>query len=236
MLKKKRIVFLPASEEIQKFVDPPEPARKNIPEWYKSAQTDYLKNPIFNDRGRLSNVSVKQCMPFLDSLTAGYIQKTWCDIYIKQTPNGGLDVITSTKPDVLGMRDIPSTKTWKDEYYGNEFFWKVPYQPVVPKGYSVLVTHPMNRNDLPFTTLSGVIDSDQYFHGPMGNLPFYLKNNFSGMIPKGTPMFQYLPFKRDSWKMTAEGYSDKIDFLERLQIQKFWGFYKDNFWNRKDYS
>lgn len=236
MLKRKKIIFVAGSQEVEQFVDPPESAKKMIPEWYRSAQTDYLKNPVFNDRGRLSNVSVKQCMPFLDSLTSGYIQRTWCDIYVKRTEGGGLDVISSTKPEILGMRNIPSTKTWKDEYYANEFFWKVPYQPKTPKGYSVLVTHPMNRNDLPFTTLSGIIDSDKYFHGPFGNLPFYLKSDFFGIIPKGTPMFQYFPFKRDSWEKELEPYSDRVDYLERLQIQKFWGFYKDNFWNRKEYS
>ena len=31
-----------------------------------------------------------------------------------------------------------------------------------PEGYSVLFTHPVNRFDLPFTTLTGMVDCDRY--------------------------------------------------------------------------
>ena len=32
----------------------------------------------------------------------------------------------------------------------------------LPPGYSLLVTHPINREDLPFTTLTGLVDVDLY--------------------------------------------------------------------------
>jgi hypothetical protein len=31
-----------------------------------------------------------------------------------------------------------------------------------PDGYAVLFTHPFNRFDLPFTTLTGLVDCDRY--------------------------------------------------------------------------
>src|SRR5215475_8103617 len=31
-----------------------------------------------------------------------------------------------------------------------------------PEGYAVLLTHPLNRVDLPFTTLTGIVDCDRY--------------------------------------------------------------------------
>jgi hypothetical protein len=30
--------------------------------------------------------------------------------------------------------------------------------------------------------------------------PFMMKNNFSGVVPAGTPVVQIVPFKRDDWK------------------------------------
>jgi hypothetical protein len=32
-----------------------------------------------------------------------------------------------------------------------------------------------------------------------GNIPFFIKEGFSGVIPKGTPIAQVIPFKRESW-------------------------------------
>ncbi len=37
-------------------------------------------------------------------------------------------------------------------------FWTIE----APKGYSVLFAHPANRADLPFTTITGLVDSDLY--------------------------------------------------------------------------
>ena len=37
-------------------------------------------------------------------------------------------------------------------------FWTIE----APAGYSLLFTHPVNRPDLPFTTLTGLVDSDLY--------------------------------------------------------------------------
>ena len=37
-------------------------------------------------------------------------------------------------------------------------FWTIE----TPPGYSMLITHPFNRPDLPFTTLTGLVDCDRY--------------------------------------------------------------------------
>ena len=43
-----------------------------------------------------------------------------------------------------------------------------------------MITHPHNRHDLPFTTLSGIIDSDDW-NAPVFTA-FFLKRNFMGTI------------------------------------------------------
>jgi hypothetical protein len=47
-------------------------------------------------------------------------------------------------------------------------------------------------------TLTGVVDTDAY---PLVVLfPFMMKNTFEGVIEKGTPVVQIIPFKREDWK------------------------------------
>ena len=69
----------------------------------------------------------------------------------------------------------------------------------VPEGYSVLLSPAMNRYDLPYTVPFGIVDADTKF-API-DIRFFLKRDFEGVIKKGTPLFQILPFKRDNWEM-----------------------------------
>jgi hypothetical protein len=68
-----------------------------------------------------------------------------------------------------------------------------------PDGYALLFTHPFNRFDLPFTTLTGLVDCDRY-HDNWIHFPAHWHDlKFSGVLPKGTPVAQCMPVKRDSW-------------------------------------
>jgi hypothetical protein len=42
-----------------------------------------------------------------------------------------------------------------------------------------------------------VIDSG-YF-SVAGNIPFFIKEGFTGIIPKGTPIAQIIPYERQEW-------------------------------------
>ena len=68
-----------------------------------------------------------------------------------------------------------------------------------PEGYSVLFTHPANRFDLPFTTLTGLVDCDRYHDNWIHFPAHWHDTNFSGVLPKGTPVAQCMPVKRESW-------------------------------------
>jgi hypothetical protein len=55
------------------------------------------------------------------------------------------------------------------------------------------------------------------------NTPFTFKKNWSGILEKGTPMFQIIPFERNSWKakysfITEQQHKNNIDiFLTKLK-------------------
>jgi hypothetical protein len=232
----KKIEFLPSSEQTFETVSVPERSVLSIPEWYKKIKPDCKKNPKFDKQGQLANTNLKMCMPFLDSLTTGYIQKTWQDIYIKRTSDNGVSWHYPKTPSIMNSRSKINIEFYNNEFYDIEFVWKVQWMMKTPKNFSVLITHPLNRMDLPFYTLSGIIDSDLYYHAPDSSLPFYIKKDFEGLIPAGTPMYQILPIKREEWKSIKQKYS--IDIYKRYSEQKtyFWEFYKKNMWQRKKYE
>ncbi len=74
-------------------------------------------------------------------------------------------------------------------------FWTIE----APPGYSILFTHPVNRADLPFTTFTGLVDCDTFHDSPVNFPAHWHDTGFSGVLPKGTPVAQCLPVKRESW-------------------------------------
>ena len=230
-----KIEFIPASKEVELTVEKPEPSKKYIPEWYKKAKTFDQENLSFDEDYNIKNKGIKSCMPFFDALSAGYIQTTWTDIYV-EVKNNKIMIATASGPEIVQTRE--STNTPIDSlFYPLEFLWKMPWLPKTPKGYSTLVCHPNNRLDLPFISLSGVLDSDKYYHTPFGNFPFYVKNNFSGLIPVGTPMYQLIPIKRDSWQSIKNNFQEDSHTQRYSLMQRhFYGAYKKYFWEKKNYS
>lgn len=233
------IEFIASSTETENFVKSPQKSILSIPKWFTSQRSEYAKSPQFDERGKAQfvNGGIRACMPFFDSLTHGYIQETWCDIYIeKDKTSGQLKYYYSSSPEIMASRAVLSTTHHDGEYYPNEFTWHIEWINKTPKGYSVLITHPLNRLDLPFTTMSAIIDSDLYHHSPSGNLPFLIKNNFEGLIPAGTPMYQVIPIKRESWTRKQISYGIDVEKRWRKQQSKFSDFYKKHFWQKKRFD
>jgi hypothetical protein len=59
------------------------------------------------------------------------------------------------------------------------------------------VTHPVNRADLPFTTVTGLVDSDRYVDSLVHFPARWNDPGFNGVLPKGTPVAQCLAIKRE---------------------------------------
>ena len=234
----KTIKFFPISEESYSFVEPPIPSKKMIPEWYKDATTFYNSNSLEIGQDFKPNLTFKSCMPILDSLSAGYIQKTWSDLYIKES-NGEIFFSYSSSPQMVRMRDKESIKGLPvlDGYCNVPLSWVRPWGFKTPKGYSLLITHPFYRDDLPFRVVSGIVDSDVYYGGG-GQVAFFIKKGFEGVIPFGTPMFQILPIKRENWKSEKMKYKKYKDVDKQgYDVRKiFYGGYKKYYWRKKKYD
>lgn len=232
-----KIEFIPANEEVELLIESPKPSRSAIPQWFKDKpKFNTSQELVFNEEGLLVNKELKMCMPFIDAMTGGYIQKTWCDIHIKKTPDGSAVYHWAHTPRPLGDRGTCNVPI-SNKYYPLEFHWINPWTPKLPDGYSLLITHPHNRLDLPFTTMSGIIDSDKFFHVDSGQYPFYIDHDFEGIIPCGTPMYQMIPIKREKWISENKKFnlSDKKK-RSYESLKEFLNVYKNYFWQKKKYE
>lgn len=219
----------------------PEPASKHIPEWYRSIPryADGKKIP-HNERGKTPG-TIKTCMPVLDAMTNGYLLFSGADVHIEQQENGRFyrwadhDLITfHSQRQLKGYPKLEEKiKLENVPKFSN------PWIVQTPKGYSSLFVTPFHR-DLPFTILPGIVDTDTYF-APV-NFPFIPDANFEGFIPKGTPIAQVIPFKRDDWEMSVKSLEDFEDLRKKrfaaskILTTTFFDQYKKNFWKAKTYK
>jgi hypothetical protein len=236
----KKIIFMPLNKEIELSVEPPQPAKKELPEWYNQAKAFHTKTPQIDEFGK-ANPTYKICMPFFDGISAGYVQKTWADIKIEFDPDTKELKYKYPSPiEQIHSREIVSGKTYISTtgYYDAEFTWPQPWVPKLPKGYSVIYTHPFNRLDLPFTVTTGIVDADKDFFVPFPNsIPFYIKHGWTGIIPAGTPMYQIIPIKRDSWGSDTVEFDPEKPIKTNLTLTKhFWGSYKKYWWQKKQWD
>ena len=231
-----KIEFYPSSKEVELLVPPPKPAANYIPEWYKKVpKFSGKKVEIKEDGPYIAGPNIKSCMPFLDSMMNGYIQETWQDISINYKEEKVIATYPAI-PQIIDTRKEVNTPI-DGRFYNNEFVWKAPWMPKLPKGWSMLFTHPLNNMDLPFQTVSGIIDADVFYHIPFGNFPFYIRSDFSGLIPAGTPMYQMIPIKRESWSSKSIAWNPDEQLKRRFMIGKYsFSAYKNNFHIKKDFS
>lgn len=219
---------------------PPEPAISVLPEWYKSlsrfykSNRDLDSNPVNHIGTDGSASSTKMCMPYFDALTMGYVYVLSDNVYVDLDEYGKPIVTWDGQNFVVDQRgmllDVPIPDHCHPIHYG----WRMDWYYETPPGYSVLITHPMNRDDLPFHTLSGVVDADNW--GLPVFIAFFLRRGFRGMIPKGTPIFQMIPFKRDDWELETvvdDKELDKYELRAERRRTDLFGHYKKTAWVKK---
>lgn len=211
------------------------PAKSLIPKWFKDIEKFSSEFPPKNAT-RLQ-VSVKGCPPFLDALTTGYLITTSYDLIVNQ--DNGPEITWKNGGEIIAVRDVEKENEKipvPSGFSSVPFVWKFPIYLKAPIGYSLLLTHPLNRPELPFFTFSGIIEGG-YVMPASGNLPFFIRADFEGVIPQGTPIAQIVPLKQESWKAEKD---PKIEDIGLLNAQKaksvLYGWYKKNIWNKKSYD
>lgn len=227
--------------------DYPSPIKFNIPDWYKKLPHTITRR------------TVKGCMPFLDTLTTGYLLKIPQDLFIDHnTPN----IQDNTKMDSYHRFALKEHSFKLNEEFinlnsgtnvheihqleGSPLLEKNKNLPIykilnpwyikTPKGYSCLFVPPLNNSDDRFSIIPGIVDTDSFDEEI--NFPFIINgdkyDNFKGLIKKGTPYVQVIPFKRDNWKMSLKSKTkNEIKPGKLFYGLSFINTYKDKYWNKK---
>jgi hypothetical protein len=232
--------------------DYPTPIKLNIPEWYKKLDHS------------LENKTVKGCIPFLDTLTSGYLLKMPQDFHVKHNVDNKNEKgeIFKDSFQTFGLHDQQQLLHAKyvnlnsgidnhslKQVEGSPFIeknknlplYKIinPWKIKTPKGYSCLFTSPLNNSDDRFSIISGIVDTDTFPNEI--NFPIIINGDkypvLETTIKKGTPYVQIIPFKRDNWKMTVAPRKQKEIQSSRL----FYGLrliniYKEKYWNKKSWK
>jgi hypothetical protein len=186
--------------ELDGLIPPPVPASQGLPDWLRSMPAE-----AFNAVGQQPTPTVKRCPPFVDAMTAGFLIPLVCDVRVENgeftwdndlPPSGEVSFTRSP----IGFHD-PSQVTGTPLFDPGRFMIKFNnlWTIEAPDGYALYFTHPANRFDLPFTTLTGLVDCDRY-HDNWIQFPAHWHDiDFSGVLRRGTPIAQCLPVKRDRW-------------------------------------
>lgn len=229
--------------EFRGFADP-KISKFFIPKWYKEAESTYK-----NEDGGVS-FGLKKCMPYLDALTAGYMLTTPVDIYINEESDKLTHIFNNNENSLRIRWDGPpifqefiserpsasgATMPRPAGHYPNHLVFRGFWHIKTPKKYSLLMTHPLNRQDLPFTIASGIIDSDRYF--APGNVPFFVKKGVTGLVPQGTPIAQVIPIKRETWHAyDNDPYLSEKNMIQGAMARTKEANYKKFFWQKKRYE
>ena len=232
--------------------DYPIPAKLNIPEWFKK-----LDHTIVNK-------TVKGCMPFLDSLTSGYILKMPQDFHVRHNVDNENEKKEKFKDSfqTYGLQayqqilyvkslnlnsgfDHHRTKQLEDspliEKNKNLPFYKIlnPWKIKTPTGYSCLFVPPLNNCDDRFSIIPAIVDTDSYPNEI--NFPIVINGDkypiLETTLEKGTPYVQIIPFKRDKWKMKLYSRKQKEILNSRMFYElKILNIYKERYWSKKSWK
>jgi len=195
------IKFVAEDAFTYKNVAKPYPAKESIPEWWKSmpaygVSKNNLEGKFDLGPTRTTNATPKKCTPMLDSLLSGYIIPLWSDVFVRTKEVEDPQIFWRTNRDVFtehGRVPVPAPVGYSEKVFKYMNKWNV----VTPPGYSTLVIQPNGYLNTGMNAVSAIIDTDGDIHQLLP--PLRIQNGFNGIIEKGTPVVQVIPFKRDDW-------------------------------------
>ena len=201
--------------ELIKILPKPILSTKSLPNWLANMSSEVLVGDL-NSKIR----TLKHCSPFIDSMRSGFLIPLVTDVsYIKGKFKWNWN------PGPISSGPYPSTPLtyhYPEQAKGSPYFkknnliikfnnfWTIEMN----KGYSVLITHPFNRDDLPFRTLTGLVDVDLYKSNTIQFPAIWIDESFKGILKKGTPIAQCVPIKRDDLYLVCKS-------MTPLQVEEY---------------
>jgi hypothetical protein len=187
----------------------PIPARGALPDWLR-AMPAKAHSEIHGRDIR----TVKQCPPFVDAMAYGVLILLPCDVTVDQGAFAWKwdipEPATSGHPRAplsfhvpAQFPDAPFARQGQAAIKFNSF-WTIELEP----GWSLFATHPLNRDELPFRLIAGLVDADRFHDGGINFPAIWTQPEFSGVLPKGTPVAQCFAVPRAAPELVFESFDE----------------------------
>jgi hypothetical protein len=187
----------------------PVPAKAALPAWLQ--QMAPRVHSSVHQRGIRT---VKQCPPFVDAMTHGFVILLPCDVRVEagqfswDWPLPALSV--RNHPRAPLSFHVPEQIAGSPLAHGTQSavkfnsFWTIELEP----GWSLMAAHPINRDDLPFRLVTGLVDADRFNEVGINFPAVWIDPDFSGVLPRGTPIAQCYPVPREAPTLVCEPMSE----------------------------
>lgn len=219
---------------LREILPEPLPAARALPGWLRDMPSSVAAPSLGGAEVR----TLKHCPPLIDALSLGILLPLAADLEVGAagiswdwSPPVIPDQLLSRSP--VGLHVPEQAEGAPLPLMGNAAIKFMNYWTLeAPEGWSILFTHPMNREDLPFRTLSGVVDCDGFADGYVHFPAIWTDPEFRGVLPAGTPVAQAIPVPREALDldvaaMDAEAADRSRSVQEALQAAP--GVYRKSF-------
>ncbi|SME96984.1 hypothetical protein SAMN06265365_10740 [Tistlia consotensis] len=193
--------------EFEPFLPRPLPARQGLPDWLRRAPATAPSALV--DAAAIR--TAKHCPPLIDAMGLGLLLPLACDLRVgpegfawdwplpmPARGNATRAPIGFHEPaQAAGTPLAPDDGRFLVKFMN---FWAIE----APPGVSLLFGHPANRPDLPFRTLSGLVDCDRFAAGMVHFPALWTDPAFEGVLPAGTPVAQCVPVVREVLELAFE--------------------------------
>jgi hypothetical protein len=188
--------------ELLEILPRPVPARDGLPEWLRTMPGEALVAELGAEIRTL-----KHCPPLIDAVRTGFLMPLAADVRVADgafswewdLPATALGRTTRSPLSFHHAEQALGSPLHDPERVFLKFnnFWTIALEP----GWSLLVMHPINRPDLPFQTLTGLVDADRYGDGLIHFPARWLDAGFDGVLARGTPVAQCVPLRREALEL-----------------------------------
>ena len=196
----------------------PVAARAALPDWLRE-MAPRMPSAVHQRPIR----TLKQCPPFVDAMSHGFMLLLPCDVHV----HGGQfswdwrlpALAVSNHPRAPLSFHVPEQLAGSPLARGTQSaikfnsFWTIELEP----GWSLMATHPVNRDDLPFRLVTGLVDADRFNEVGINFPAVWTDAHFDGVLPRGTPIAQCHAVPREVTELVCEPMSsDQVSGYDTL--------------------
>ena len=187
----------------------PIPAKSALPDWLRE-MAPRMPSAVHQRSIR----TVKQCPPFVDAMSHGFLLLLPCDVAVRSSqfswdwalpalavPGHPRAPLSFHVPEQIA--GSPLARGTRSALKFNSF-WTIELEP----GWSLMAVHPINRDDLPFRLITGLIDADRFNDVGINFPAVWTDPEFDGVLKRGTPFAQCYQVSRETPALVCEPMSD----------------------------